>query len=96
MKIVVVGAGKLGYSVAEILSQEDHDVVVTDHVQSQLVAVENTLDVLTLFHNGGISSLFLNPDVMNADMLIAATGTDEVNMALSSLAKAHGITRTVA
>ncbi|MBO6177596.1 MAG: Trk system potassium transporter TrkA [Selenomonadaceae bacterium] len=96
MKIVVVGAGKLGYSVAEILSQEDHDVVVTDHVQNQLVAVENTLDVLTLFHNGGISSLFLNPDVMNADMLIAATGTDEVNMALSSLAKAHGITRTVA
>ena len=96
MKIVVVGAGKLGYSIAEILSQEEHDVVVVDREQSQLVAVENNLDVLTLFHGEGTPSLFLRPDLKNADMLVAATGTDEVNMSLSLLAKTHGIEHTVA
>ena len=43
MRIVIVGAGKLGYSIAEVLSQEQFDVVMVDHEEGQLEAVKNTL-----------------------------------------------------
>ncbi|WP_432648367.1 NAD-binding protein, partial [Mitsuokella sp.] len=52
MRIVVVGAGKLGYSIASLLSKEQFDVIVIDHDEGQLEAVKNTLDVLTIFANG--------------------------------------------
>ena len=48
MRIVVVGAGKLGYSIAELLSNEQMDVVVVDHDEDRLEVVKNTLDVLTV------------------------------------------------
>lgn len=96
MKIVIVGAGKLGYSIAELLSQEDHEVTVADNNKNQLVAVENTLDVLTLFHDGGIVTLFEDSNIKNADILIAVTGSDEVNLSLSLLAKSNGAKHTVA
>ena len=96
MKIVIVGAGKLGYSIAELLAQEDHEVTVTDSDKEQLVEVENTLDALTIFHDGGIISLFDDPNIQSADMLIAVTGADETNAALCALAKSYGIQNTVA
>lgn len=96
MNIVIVGAGKIGYSIAELLSMEGHAITVVDNDKSQLVAVENTLDALTLFHDEGIANLFEDPNVQNADMLIAVTGSDEVNMALSMLAKSQGIERVAA
>ena len=96
MNIVIVGAGKLGYSIAELLAQEDHEVTVVDNDKNQLVAVDNTLDVLTIYHGGGIVSLFNDPNLKNADMLIAATGWDDTNVALCALAKAHGAQSTVA
>ena len=48
MRIVIVGAGKLGYSIAELLSGEQNDVVVIDRDETRLEAAKNTLDVLTI------------------------------------------------
>ena len=48
LRIVVVGAGKLGYSIAELLSNEQFDVVVVDHNEERLEVVKNNLDVLTV------------------------------------------------
>lgn len=96
MRIVVVGAGKLGYSIAELLSKEQFDVVVIDQDESQLEAAKNTLDVLTIAANGASPITMADPDVRDADILIAVTASDEVNMVACILAKKHGIKHTVA
>ncbi len=96
MRIVVVGAGKLGYSIAELLSKEQFDVVVIDEDETQLEAVKNTLDVLTIAANGASPVTMADPDVKGADILIAVTASDEVNMVACILAKKHDITHTVA
>ena len=96
MRIVVIGAGKLGYSIAELLSKEQFEVVVIDEDETQLEAVKNTLDVLTIAANGASPVTMADPDVKGADILIAVTASDEVNMVVCILAKKHGITHTVA
>ena len=80
MRIVVVGAGKLGYSIAELLSNEQFDVVVVDHDEERLEVVKNTLDVLTVHANGASPITMNNPDIQGSDVLVAATAIDEVNM----------------
>jgi len=96
LRIVVVGAGKLGYSIADLLSREQFDVVVVDHEEGQLEAVKNNLDVLTVYANGASPITMNDPDIRGADMLIAVTASDEVNMVACILAKKHGIAHTVA
>ena len=96
MRIIIVGAGKLGYTVADLLSREKHEVVVVDHDEDQLTAVKNNLDVLTITANGASPITMDDPDVNGADILIAVTASDEVNMVCCILAKKHGITHTIA
>ena len=96
MRIVIVGAGKLGYTTADLLSREQHEVVVIDHEEDQLVAVKNNLDVLTITANGASPITMDDPDVNGADILIAVTASDEVNMVACILAKKHGIKHTIA
>jgi len=96
MRIVVVGAGKLGYSIAERLSQEEYDVVVVDNNGSRLQNIQENLDVLTIEANGSSPITMNNDDIRGADTLIAVTKTDEVNMVSCILAKKHGIKRTIA
>ena len=96
MRIVIVGAGKLGYSIAELLSGEQNDVVVIDRDEARLEAVKNTLDVLTIAANGASPITMNDPDVRGSDILIAVTAQDEVNMVACILAKKHGIRHTAA
>lgn len=96
MRIVVIGAGKLGYSIAELLSNEQFDVVVVDQNETRLEAAKNTLDVLTVLANGASPITMNDPDIRGADILIAVTASDEVNMVACILAKKHGIRHTVA
>lgn len=96
MRIVIVGAGKLGYSIAELLSQEEYDIVVVDKEAGQLENIKENLDVLTMTANGSSPITMDDPDIAGADVLIAVTGSDEVNMVCCILAKKHGIHHTVA
>ena len=96
MRVVVVGAGKLGYTIAELLSNEGMEVTVIDREESQLVAVKNNLDVLTITANGASPITMDDPDVNGADVFIAVTDIDEVNMVACILAKKHGIKHTIA
>ena len=96
MRIVIVGAGKFGYSVAELLANEEFDVVLVDQDETRLEAARNTLDVLTVTANGASPITMNDPDIREADILIAVTAGDEVNMIACILAKKHGITHTVA
>ena len=96
MRIVVVGAGKLGYSIADLLSKEEFDVVVVDEDAGQLEGPKNTLDVLTIHANGASPITMNEPDIRGADILIAVTASDEVNMVSCILAKKHGVKHTIA
>ena len=80
MKVIVCGAGQVGYSIARYLAQEDNDVTVVDQSQQLTRKIADTLDIKTV--NGFAS----HPDILeqagaaDADMLIAVTQSDEVNM----------------
>ena len=96
MRIVIIGAGKLGYSIAELLSNEQYDVVVVDQNKDRLENVKNNLDVLTIQANGASPITMNDPDIRNSDILVAVTAVDEVNMIACILAKKHGIRYTAA
>lgn len=96
VRVVIVGAGKLGYSIAELLSNEGYEVVMIDQDETQLEAVKNTLDVLTIRANGASPATMADVEVRGADLLIAVTAVDEVNMIACILAKKHKIRHTIA
>ncbi len=96
MRVVIVGAGKLGYTIAELLSSEQVEVVVVDKNEDQLVAVKENLDVMTINKNGTNPITLNDPDINGADVFIAVTEVDEVNMVACVLAKKHGMKHTIA
>ena len=63
LRIVIIGAGKLGYTIAELLSNEDFDVVVVDHDEERLEVIKNNLDVLTIAANGSSPLTMNDPDI---------------------------------
>lgn len=95
MRAVVIGAGKLGYSVARMLSRE-HDVYVVEQQGERAQVVEETLDVRTVVGEWCSPAVMAEVDFPTCDLLIAATEVDEVNIVAGLAAKAGGCTRTVA
>ena len=96
MRIVIVGAGKLGYSIAELLSKEEYDVIVVDKDEQRLEVIKDSLDVLTMAANGSSPITLGDGDIRGAEVLIAVTNSDEVNMISCILAKKNGIKHTIA
>lgn len=96
MRIVVVGAGKMGYSLAEMLAEEGHDVTVIEQNEERRNIVQNNLDVMTINGNGSSPQILTDYGLQNADMLVAVTDQDEVNMVACMVAKLAGIKRTIA
>ena len=95
MRIIVIGAGHLGYIIAELLSNEGYDVVVVDSDGEKLEAVRNDLDVLTVLADG-TSPSFMRSQARGSDLLVAVTAIDEVNIIACILAKKNGIPHTIA
>ena len=96
MRIVVVGAGKMGYSIAKLLADGSYDVVVIEQHEERRQVVKDSLDVLTIQGNGCSPDVLDMPEVRDADVFIAVTDSDEVNMVACRMAKAFGAKHTVA
>ena len=96
MRIVVVGAGKMGYSIAKLLADGSYDVVVIEQDDERRQVVKDSLDVLTIQGNGCTPDVLDMPEVRNADVFIAVTDSDEVNLVACRMAKAFGAKHTVA
>lgn len=96
MKIVVVGAGKVGYSLAQRLAQDQHDVYVIEKNGERIKNLENNLDVNLVQGNGSSIALLQEIGIDDIGMLIAVTDSDEVNMLACMLGKAAGIPKTIA
>lgn len=96
MRAVVVGAGEVGFDVARILAQEQHDVVVIDVDDDALGRVREKLDVMTLQGTGTSAAILAEAGAEQADMLIAVTAIDEVNIIACMMADRLGVATTVA
>lgn len=96
MRIIIAGAGKLGFSIAQLLAEDQFDVVVVEIDPKRKEVVQNSLDVLAIEGNSCSPTIFADPDVRDADVIIACTDSDEVNMVTCLLAKKNGIKHTVA
>jgi trk system potassium uptake protein len=87
MKIIIVGAGEVGYHIAERLSQENQDVFVIDRDPEKIRRVTENLDVQALLGPGTSPKLLKTSGIKEADMLVAATDSDEVNLIACLLAR---------
>lgn len=96
MRILVVGDGKVGHTLAEHLAREEHDVVIVDRSDEVLQRSEDTLDVLCVRGNGANAKTLMEAGVDKADILIAATAGDETNMLCCLIGKRLGAKYAIA
>lgn len=96
MQVVVVGAGEVGFDVARILALEQNDVTVIDVDEDVLRDVQNSLDVLTVHGNGTSARVLEEAGIRGADLLVAVTAVDEVNLIACMMADRLGVETTVA
>lgn len=96
MKIIIVGAGKVGNTLAEQLSGEDNDVTVVDRDYAAVQAISNEYDIMGIVGSGTDHSVLEEAGVEKADILIAVTGSDEMNMLTCLIAKKAGNCQTIA
>ena len=80
MNIIIVGNGKVGYTLAEYLSRQNHDVTIVDKDKNALTRATETLDVLCVRGNGGNVRSLIEAGAEKADVIIAVTANDELNM----------------
>ena len=96
MKIVIVGGGKVGTMLTELLSQEDHDVVVIDTNQRVVEQLSNRYDVMAAAGNGATLRAQQEAGVKGSDLLVAVTSDDLTNMLCCLVAKKIGAKQTMA
>ena len=96
MKIVIVGDGKIGSTLAEQLSREGHEVTIIDQNAVPLQQTVEDLDILCVEGNGAMSATQLEAGVDSADLLIAVTASDELNLLCCLVAKKLGARHTIA
>jgi trk system potassium uptake protein TrkA len=88
MRVIIVGAGEVGYQIAKFLSMEIVDVVVIDRDKAKLARISESLDVAVIEGEGGAIATLNEADADKADILLAVTNSDETNMIACLLAKA--------
>lgn len=96
MRIVIIGDGKVGRTLVESLSSEGHDLTVIDSSARNLAALANEQDVITVCGNGASYVTQHEAGVQHADLVIAVTPTDELNILCCLLARKLGAAHTVA
>lgn len=96
MKIIIVGDGKVGAALVEHLSQEDHDIVVIDQSQKVIEQMVNSYDVMGICGNGASYEVQIEAGVSDAQLFIAATSSDELNILSCLMAKKAGAEHTIA
>ena len=87
MKIIIIGCGKVGSALAEELTMENHEVAIVDISAQKLQEVGEDLDALQIHGNGSSINVLMDAGVTSADLVIAVTGSDELNLLCCLVAK---------
>ena len=96
MHIVLVGNGKIGKSILEQLGNEGHDIVVIDINEARVTEAQNLRDIMAVHGNGAVRSVQVEAGVPSAELVIAVTGSDELNLLCCLIAKKLGAQYTIA
>ena len=96
MNIIIIGCGKVGMTLAELLSAENHNIVLVDESPAKIQAIPESLDALRITGNGASVSVLQDAGIREADILIAVTGQDELNLLCCLIAKKAGHCHTIA
>ncbi len=96
MNVVVVGGGKVGQFLTQLLSEEEHNVVVIDNSEEILELLQTNFDVAVVHGNGATVNAQTEAGVPESDIVIAATSSDEVNLMCCVVANMLGAKHTIA
>ncbi len=96
MNIIIIGGGSVGTEICTQLAKEGHNITVVDIVASSLTDLVNTCDVIGVVGNGATVSVLEKAGAQDADLLIAVSQTDELNILACTVAKKLGTTHTIA
>lgn len=96
MKIIIVGCGKVGITLAERLNRENHDITLIDCDSNTLRSAMDNIDVMSITGNGAVYQVQMEAGIKDADLLIATTSSDELNMLCCLIAKKAGNCHTIA
>lgn len=90
LRIIIVGCGKVGHALTEQLAREGHDVTVVDTNENVIRGVSEVFDVMGIRGNGASMSVLDEAGIRQADLVVAVTGSDELNLLCCTVAKKVG------
>lgn len=90
LNILIVGCGKVGTTLVEQLCNEGHDITVVDTEASRVQALAELYDVMGIVGNGASYSTQMDAGIKDADLIIAVTGSDELNLLCCTIARKVG------
>lgn len=96
LQIIVVGCGKVGTTLIEQLSKEGHDITIIDQKRELVEETSGLFDVMGIVGNGASYSTQIEAGIREADLLIAVTASDELNLLCCTIAKQVGNCATIA
>ena len=86
MNIIICGAGRVGFTIAKILSEQGHSITVIDQSSDDIQKIDDSLDVKSIVGKGTYPSILEKANASDADMIIAVTRNDEINMLICQIA----------
>ncbi len=96
MKAIIIGAGEVGFHIAKLLTVQDNDVVLIDESTAACDRVNEQLDLQTLHGPGASPRLLKTAGIEEADLLIAVTNSDEINMLACQIADRYSVNTKIA
>lgn len=96
MDIIIVGCGKVGYTLVENLNGENHNIVVIDENEEKVKSITDDLDAMGIVGNGVSYQTLKEAGISHADLLIAVTGSDEQNLLCCVIARKAGHCKAIA
>ena len=86
MNIIICGAGRVGFTIAKLLSEQGHSITVIDQSSEDIQKINDSLDVKAIVGKGTYPSILEKASAVDADMIIAVTRNDEINMLICQIA----------
>ena len=86
MNIIICGAGRVGYTIAKLLSEQNHSITVIDQSSEDIQKINDSLDVRAIVGKATYPSVLEKANAAEADMIIAVTKNDEINMLICQIA----------
>ena len=96
MKIIITGAGAVGFHLAKMMASEHQDIYLIDQHQERLNYIQSNIDIFTIHGDAKSIAVLKEAQIESCDLLIAVTSNEETNLLVSILAKKFGAKRTIA